>query len=229
MRVVVFRHVPREGLGLIEPELRQRGIQIANADLYREGAVVPDTHDAAGLIFMGGPMSANDPLPYLEQEIRIVREAAGRRQPMLGVCLGSQLLAKALGAEVRRNPIPEVGWFEVQLTDAGASDPLLGAMNPTETVLQWHGDTFDLPKDAVWLARSERCPNQAFRISPNIYGFQFHLEVTPEMIAEWCAQDAQCGDARELEAPIDPSYNQERLAHLAAEVFGRWSDALKPR
>jgi GMP synthase (glutamine-hydrolysing) len=229
LRVVVFRHVPHEGLGLIEPELRQRAIQIAQADLYRESAAVPDTRDAAGLIFMGGPMSANDALPYIEQEIRIMREAAGRRQPMLGICLGAQLLAKALGAEVRRNPLPEVGWFEVQLTDAGATDPLLSAMNRTETVLQWHGDTFDLPQDAVWLARSERCPNQAFRISPNIYGFQFHLEVTPEMIAEWCAQDAQCGDVRELPAPIDPRHKQERLAHLAEEVFGRWCELLKPR
>jgi GMP synthase (glutamine-hydrolysing) len=229
LRVVVFRHVPREGLGLIELELRQRGIQIVNANLNQEGAAVPDIRYAAGLIFMGGPMSANDPLPYLEQEIRIMRKAAGRRQPILGICLGAQLLAKALGAEVRRNPLPEVGWFEIQLTDAGAADPILGAMNRTETVLQWHGDTFDLPEDAVWLASSERCPNQAFRISPNIYGFQFHLEVTPEMSAEWCAQDAKCGDGRELEAPIDPSYNQERLAHLAEEVFGRWCELLKPR
>jgi GMP synthase (glutamine-hydrolysing) len=228
LRVVAFRHVACEGLGLIEPELRLRGIQIVNADLYQEGATVPDTREAAGLIFMGGPMSANDALPYLEQEIRIMREAVRRRQPMLGVCLGAQLLAKALGAEVRRNPLPEVGWFEVQLTDVGASDPLLSAMNRTEIVLQWHGDTFDLPQGAVWLARSERCPNQAFRISPNIYGFQFHLEVTPEMIAEWCAQDAQCGGARELETPIDPHYNQKRLAHLAAEVFGKWCDSLKP-
>jgi GMP synthase (glutamine-hydrolysing) len=227
LRVVVFRHVPREGLGLIEPELGQRGIEVINADLYREGTAVPDTRDAAGLIFMGGPMSANDPLPYLEQEIRIMFEAAGRGQPILGVCLGAQLLAKALGAEVRRNALPEVGWFEVELTDAGVADPLLGVMNRRETVLQWHGDTFSLPNGAIWLARSERCLNQAFRISSNIYGFQFHLEVTPEMIAEWCAQDAQCGDARELDAPIDPSYNQERLAELAGRVFGAWCNLLK--
>jgi GMP synthase (glutamine-hydrolysing) len=229
MRVVAFRHVPHEGLGLIEPVMRQRGIEVVCADLYREGAPLPETRGADGLIFMGGPMSANDPLPYLGQEIRIMREAAGERQPMLGVCLGAQLLAKALGAEVRRSPLPEVGWFEVQLTDAGAADQLLGAMNRTETVLQWHGDTFDLPEGAVWLARSERCPNQAFRISPNIYGFQFHLEVTPEMLTEWCVQDAQCGDARELEAPLDPYFDRQRLAELAGMVFGRWCDLLKPQ
>ncbi|HLI83516.1 MAG TPA: type 1 glutamine amidotransferase [Bryobacteraceae bacterium] len=229
MRVVVFRHVRHEGLGLIEPVLRRRGFEILCADLYRPGAESPETRDAAGLIFMGGPMSANDPLPYLQREMEIMREAAGRGQPVLGVCLGAQLLAKALGAQVRRNPLPEIGWFPVELTEAGAADSLLSAMNRSETVLQWHNDTFDLPEGAVQLARSERCANQAFRVGPNLYGFQYHLEATPEMIADWCAQDAQCGDARELDTPIDPQHNRERLAYLAGQVFGRWSDSLIPR
>jgi GMP synthase (glutamine-hydrolysing) len=229
LRVVAFRHVPHEGLGRIEPVLRQQGIQIIYADLYREDAYLPEMRNCDGLIFMGGPMSANDSLPYLAQEIRVMREAAARQLPILGVCLGAQLLAKALGAEVRRNPLPEIGWFEVELTDRGAADPVLSAMNRVETVLQWHRDTFDLPQGAVWLARSERCPNQAFRIVPNIYAFQFHLEVTPEIIAQWCSQDAQCGDDRELEAPIDPHCGQERLANLAEQVFGRWCESLKPR
>jgi GMP synthase (glutamine-hydrolysing) len=233
MRVVAFRHVPHEGLGLIEPVLRQRGIEIVCADLYNEGAAVPLIRGTDGLIFMGGPMSANDPLPYLEREMHIMRDAAGRGQAILGVCLGAQLLAKALGAGVRRNPLPEIGWFEIELTEAGAADPLLGAMNRTETVLHWHGDTFDLPEGAVWLARSERCANQAFRVGTNSYGFQFHLETTPEMIADWCAQDmesaAQCGGTRELNTAIDPQHNRERLAYLAGLVFGRWSESLTPR
>jgi GMP synthase (glutamine-hydrolysing) len=228
MRVVAFRHDPSVGLGLLEPVLRQRSIDLTCADLYRE-ELQPDTTSAGGLIFLGGPMSANDPFPYLEQEIRIMREAAGRGQPILGICLGAQLLAKALGAEVRRKALPEIGWFKVELTEAGVEDPVLGAMNRSETLLQWHRDTFELPEGAVWLARSERCPNQAFRIAPNIYGFQFHLEATPEIITKWCAQEAKCGDTRELDPPLDPGWNRERLADLAGQVFGRWCDSLKPQ
>jgi GMP synthase (glutamine-hydrolysing) len=227
LRVVTFQHDPAVGMGWLEPALQQRGIEINRADLYREGAALPETHGADGLIFLGGSMSANDPLPYLEQEIRIMQEAGARRQPMLGICLGAQMLAKALGAEVRRSPLPEIGWFDVELTEAGATDPILAAMNRTETLLQWHRDAFDLPRGGGWLARSERCPNQAFRIEPNIYGFQFHLEATPEIIAEWYAKDARCGDAREAPGPIDPQRDRDRLAHLAGQVFGRWCDSLK--
>ena len=227
MRVVAFRHVPFEGLGLIQPALEEHGISIEFADLYQPSHPVPDVAAAAGLIFMGGPMSANDDLPYLRQEIEIIRDAAGRGQPVLGVCLGSQMIAKALGARVYRNPVKEIGWFPVHPTEAGRRDPLLSALNPAETVLQWHGETFDLPAGAEWLAYSELCLNQAFRTGAHIYGLQFHLEVTPAMIADWCAQDANCGDVRELETPIDPNLHASRLAGLAGTVFGRWANLLK--
>lgn len=227
MRVAAFRHVPFEGLGLIQPALEDRGISIEFADLYREGAAMPDVGSAAGLIFMGGPMSANDDLGYLRQEIACIRQAVGRGQPVLGVCLGSQLLAKALGAGVYKNSAKEIGWFDVQLTDAGRQDALLSGLDSPETVFHWHGETFDLPDGATWLAYSERCRHQAFRVGSNTYGLQFHLEVTPEMIADWCRQDENCGDVRELESPLDPQYNQQRLAALSRLVFGRWCALLK--
>lgn len=227
MRVVAFRHVPFEGLGLIQPVLEEHGISIECADLFQPGHPVPDVAAAAGLIFMGGPMSANDDLPYLRQEIELIRDAAGRGQPVLGVCLGSQMIAKALGARVYRNPVKEVGWFPVHPTQAGMRDPLLSALDPAEMVLHWHGETFDLPAGAEWLAYSELCRNQAFRVGAHVYGLQFHLEVTPAMIADWCAQDANCGDVRELDAPIDPNLHAARLAALAHAVFGRWSAFLK--
>ncbi len=227
MRVVVFRHVPFEGLGLIQPALGERGASVEFADLFRDGAPRPDVAGAAGLIFMGGPMSANDDLPYLRREEDTIRQAAECGQPVLGVCLGAQLAAKALGARVYRNPVKEIGWFDVRLTDAGRRDPLLCPLGASETVLQWHGDTFDLPAGAEWLAWSDRCRNQAFRVGPSVYGLQFHLEVTPEMIADWCAQDANCGDVRELEAPIDPFHNSARLEALSRLVFGQWCALLK--
>ena len=227
MRVIAFRHIPYEGLGLIQPALEDRGVDVEICDLFLGGPPPSDVAGASGLIFMGGPMSVNDDLPWLPLEMQYVRQAVDRGQPLLGVCLGAQLIAKSLGARVYRNPVKEIGWFDVQLTEAVRQDPLLSAMDPTETVLQWHGETFDLPAGAEWLAFSEACRHQAYRVGPSAYGMQFHLEVTPEIIADWCAQDANCGDVRELAAPIDPHRNAARLSGLSRLVFGRWGALLK--
>ncbi|MGB9456484.1 MAG: gamma-glutamyl-gamma-aminobutyrate hydrolase family protein [Bryobacteraceae bacterium] len=226
MRVLAFRHASLEHLGRIEPELANRGIAIDYADLYQPGAAAPDPAGYDGLIFMGGAMSVNDGLPYLEQEARWIAEAVEAGRPVLGVCLGAQLIAKALGARVYPNPVKEIGWFEIDLTAEGAADPLFAGAGPRETVLQWHGETFDLPAGARWLASSSACRHQAFRIGRGAYALQFHLEVTPEMIADWCAQDSNCGDWRELRSPIDEAYNAARLKGLACQVFGRWCELL---
>jgi GMP synthase (glutamine-hydrolysing) len=213
-RVLAFRHVPFEDLGLIRAPLEERGISIEYADPYRA-----DVTRAAGLIFMGGPMSANDDLSYLRQELQLISQAVARRQPILGVCLGAQLIAKALGAKVYRNAVKEIGWFDVHFTEAAARDPLFAGLGPAETVFHWHGETFDLPPAAEWLAWSKACRNQAFRAGAAVYGLQFHLEVTPKMIEDWCAQDANCAD-------VDPRRNAARLAALSSVVFGRWCDLL---
>jgi GMP synthase-like glutamine amidotransferase len=227
MRVIAFRHVPFEGLGLIAPALEARGVSVEFADFYRDDSPLPDVTGASGLIFMGGPMSANDDLPYLRQEIDFIRQAVELGKPVLGVCLGSQLIAKALGARVYRNPVKEIGWFDIHLTAAGLQDGLLGELSPCETVFHWHGETFDLPRGSEWLAYSDACRHQAFRIERNVYGLQFHLEVTPEMISDWCEQDANCGDVRELDAPIDPHCNADQLARLSSVVFGHWCELLR--
>jgi GMP synthase-like glutamine amidotransferase len=228
VRVVAFRHVPFEGLGHIQAVLEERGIAIEFADLYLPGSQAPETATAAGLIFMGGPMSVNDGLPYLEQEAQYIRQAADAGQPVLGVCLGAQLAAKALGARVYSNPVSEIGWFAIRPTEAARQDPLFGGFRDSETVFHWHGQTFDLPCDATLLAGSERCRHQAFRLGSCIYGLQFHLEVTPEMIADWCEQDANCADVRELDSLPDPYHNAARLVELSRQVFGAWADLLSP-
>jgi GMP synthase-like glutamine amidotransferase len=227
MRILAFRHIPCEHLGLIEPELKSRGIGWDYADLCQPDAALPRPADYDGLIFMGGPMSVNDGLPCLEFEKRCIAQAVASGQPVLGVCLGAQLIASALGARVYRNPKKEIGWFDVHLTEAAQKDPLFAGAGPTETVFHWHGETFDLPEGSTWLAWSEDCRHQAFRLGAGTYGLQFHLEVTPGMIRDWCCEDANSGDVRELEAPIDALRNSARLAVLSQQVFGRWCGLLR--
>jgi GMP synthase (glutamine-hydrolysing) len=226
VKVLAFRHVPFEGVGHIGTVLQQRGIGLDYADLYEDGASDPDITAFSGLIFLGGPMSANDPLPYLDRERALIGQAAERRQPMLGICLGSQLIARALGGDVHRNGEKEIGWFDIHLSTAAARDPLFNGIHGPETVFHWHSDTWELPPGAERLAWSQACRNQAFRFGRNIYGMQFHLEVTPAMIADWQLQDENCGDVRELTIPLDPEAHADRQEELSKVIFGRWCGLL---
>ena len=226
MKVLAFRHVPFEGVGHIGPVLEARGIGCHYADLYRAGAPDPDIAAYAGLIFLGGPMSANDPLPYLDRERALIARAVDRGQPLLGICLGSQLIARSLGANVGRNSEKEIGWFDLQFTEAAADDALFGGIRGPETVFHWHSDTWELPPGAQRLAWSQACRNQAFRAGRNIYGMQFHLEVTAAMIADWQAQDENCGDVCDLSVPLDPQAHSARQEELSNLVFGRWCTLL---
>lgn len=226
MKVLAFRHVPFEGVGRIAPALAERGISLDYADLYRPAAPAPSIASYDGLIFLGGPMSANHPLPFLSLECQLISQAVAARQPLLGICLGSQLIARALGAAVHPNPVKEIGWFDVRFTPDASTDPLFSSLAAPESIFHWHSDTWELPPGATLLASSDACPNQAFRAGPLIYGLQFHLEVTPAMIADWQLQDENCGDVRDLPAPIDPHHNASHLAVLAQLIFGRWAGLL---
>ena len=226
MRVLAFRHVPFEGLGRIEPALKSRGIGFVYADLYRGDAELPPIDEYDGLIFLGGPMSANDPLPYLKTEMCAIERSIEKGTPVLGVCLGAQLIARTLGAPVYRNTAPEIGWFDIHLAQAAFSDPVFTGLDPVETVFHWHDDTFDLPAGAELLARSERTARQAFRYESTTYGLQFHLEVTPRMIVDWYQEIQQCGQAPGIIAPPHPWRNRTRVKQTARLVFGQWCDLL---
>lgn len=224
MRVLAFLHSPSDGLGLIADVLDARGIGYQCADLYDAPEGLCATNFDA-LILMGGSMSANDKLPFIAREMEHVRAAIQANKPVLGICLGAQLIARSLGANVYPNVKKEIGWAPVTFTDAARSDPLFHG-HDCEVIFHWHGETYDLPAGAQCLASSALCRNQAFRFGDRVYGLQFHLEVTPEIIAQWCYEDEVCG-AREVPEPIDAHAHSARAMHLARTIFGRWCKLIK--
>lgn len=178
MNVQVLQHVPFEGLGSIAAWLSQVGAVVHHTRFY-QSAELPDPGSIDLVIAMGGPMSVNDErdYPWLKAEKAFIREAVKRGRTVLGVCLGAQVIASALGARVFANTHKEIGWFPVQ---AVSPDGDAFRFPPQATVFHWHGETFDLPPGAVHLARSAGCENQAFQIGRSVIGLQFHLETTPE-------------------------------------------------
>lgn len=222
MKILAFRHADFEEIGTLRPALESRGFEVQTVELYEPGTPVPPIAEAAGLVFMGGPMCANDDLPFLHREVELIREAVQIGSPILGICLGAQLIAKALGAKVGRSPVPEIGWFDVQLTAAGQSDPVFAAAGDTPTVFHWHQDMFEVAPGAELLATSPGCPNQAFRCGRNIYGFQFHPEMTPAMIEDWQRHADMCGEAVDA---IDPHLHAAPLARLCETIVAGWTES----
>jgi len=184
VNVLVFQHVAFEGLGQIEPLLRERGANIRWQRWYdAPSAELPGTADVDLLIVMGGPMSVHDESdhPWLPTEKKWIRTALDAGVPMLGICLGAQLIAESLGGRVERHPEPEIGWFPIELTEAGQD--LFGTSGGSGTVLHWHGESYSLPPGAERLASSAACGEQGFRLGQKVVGLQFHLEMRPEDLA----------------------------------------------
>ncbi len=177
MRAHYFQHVEFEGLGSIASWLEMAGYEITNTRLF-ESANFPDLKNIDLLVVMGGPMSVNDEddFPWLVSEKKFIREAINSGKPVLGICLGAQLIAGATGARVYRNSVKEIGWFPIY--GISSEDRSIFSFPPTVEVFHWHGETFDLPSGATRLAKSDGCENQAFQIGKSVIGLQFHLETT---------------------------------------------------
>lgn len=204
-RILVFQHVAAEPLGTLDPLIRARGHRIRFVNFEREPDAQPDVDRYRGLVVLGGPMNVEDQQsrPHLRTELRAIDRMLAQGKPVLGICLGAQLLAHALGAQVHRNPVPEIGWYPLDLTDAGRSDPVLGTLADGAPVFQWHGRRFDIPAGAVHLARSNDCPQQAFRYADNAYGFQFHLEMDAALVERWLSHPAYRDELQASGLPHD--------------------------
>lgn len=235
--VLAFRHVPHEGLGLLEDVLRSRGLVYSYVDLFNGGIRHFDPLQISGLIVLGGPMNVDqtDRFPFLADEVQWIRTAIDCGLPVLGICLGSQLIAKSLGAQVYPAPQKEIGWYEIEPCAETPADRLLGCLSTPRVVFQWHGDTFDLPEGAVRLARSPVAENQAFRYRDHVYALQFHIEVTPEMIDQWLIEPENRAEVEQL-SYIDPEQIRRRtpecnqpLQELATQSLGVFAEMCHER
>lgn len=226
MSVLILKNIPAEGPGTIEDFLCVQGIPYRVVDLQAEA--IPDPGEYQTLVMMGGPMSVNDDIPYIRREEELVREFIGAGKQVFGVCLGAQIMARALGARVYAGPEKEIGWFDIVLTEEGIRDPLMrrlathpraGDFWKSFKVFHWHGETFDIPAGAERLAKSSLYTNQAFRYGPNAYAFQFHIEVRREMITEWLENEPV--DLEEVRRKTDLFYEEYagRAVHFYAAFF----------
>jgi GMP synthase (glutamine-hydrolysing) len=230
--VLAIRHVHFEDLGVFAQVLTARGWDIAFREAGTDDLAAIDPLAADLLVVLGGPIGAYEDhlYPFLGLELRLLERRLAKARPTLGICLGAQLMARALGAKVYPGPAKEIGWSGLRLTKAGEQSPLK-FIGPAETpVLHWHGDTFDLPAGATLLASTQPCANQAFSVGANVLGLQFHAEVDGAGIERWLI-----GHACELAAQKGLSLDKLRadsarygptLARQGSRLFTTWLDDL---
>jgi GMP synthase (glutamine-hydrolysing) len=218
MNIHYFQHVPFEGLGSIEQWMKSKSARISSTKFY-EDAYIPKVHEIDWLIIMGGPMSVNDEqvYPWLHAEKKFIADAIANGKIVLGICLGAQLIASALGSKVYLNRNPEIGWFPIELLDQKENPKLKNIFPSPLEVFHWHGETFDLPAHAVHLARSEGCDNQAFCIGDRVLGLQFHLEITPATVKSLIGQcQSDLIPGRYIQSAVEMLSVPSRFTHINA-------------
>lgn len=232
--VAIFRHARIEGPGYLGTFLTDQGVpwQLIRIDA---GDALPQNMQAySGMVLMGGPMSVNDALPWISPLLGLIRDADQRDIPLLGHCLGGQLISKAFGAEVSRNPVKEIGWGEVQVIQVAESADWFGSATGFE-VFHWHGETFALPVGAKLLLVSSHCRHQAYALGKHL-ALQCHVEMTADMVRDWCAAGMQelaseTGNAavqRADEMQRDLPQRINKLNAVAHRIYGRWIQGLRP-
>lgn len=226
--VVAVRHVHFEDLGSLGQVLRERGARITYVDAGRDRLIERVAHSCPDLlVVLGGPIGAyeSDTYPFLHEELALIRSQLRHNRPLIGVCLGAQLIAVAMGAKVYPAEAKEMGWATVDLSVAGGASPLAELTTP---VFHWHGDTFDLPTGTVHLASTPTCRNQAFSVGPHVLGLQFHAELSSPAIESWLI-----GHAHEIAHTPEVSVTRirsdtQRFGHMletaSRRLFNRWLD-----
>lgn len=229
MRVKILTHVAYEGPGYLAEFLERRGIAHELSCIERGDAVPADLEGASGLVVMGGPMSVNDPLPWIERETALIRRAVEADVPVLGHCLGGQLMAKALGAKVRPNEVAEIGWMPVEVVASDIASSWIGALPASFQVYQWHGETFELPDGATHLLRSPHCANQGFVLGKHL-ALQCHVEMTPSMIEGLIENSGPLEPSPTVQSAAEQLRDVERrtvaLARTADVLYERWIQGL---
>ncbi len=191
MKPVLFlQNITIEGPGTIAAFLKERNIPLEIRDLFTSDSLPESPDDFGSIVIMGGPMNVDEEekYPYLSTEKEFIKEAVDRNLPILGICLGAQILAQVLGAEVEKNAYSEIGWMTVNLTKQGKSSSIFRGLPEEFEVFQWHSDRFEIPKDAIHLAYSASCENQAFQYREKVFGLQFHFDVDANESARWAKE-----------------------------------------
>lgn len=231
MKILVCQHVPYEILGTLNPLFKNRGFRIRYVNFGRYPDLRTDLGCYDGLVILGGPMNVDQEkqYPHLTHEMELIEQALKKEVPVLGICLGAQLIAKTLGAGVRSNPCREIGWHPVDLTPTGREDRIFSHFAAREMIFHWHSQTFEIPKRADHLAASPLCPNQAFRYGDKVYGFQFHLEVDEPMVERWMMVPYHQQELQELKGQVEPAEilrrnadHMGRLKDLSRRTFGEF-------
>jgi GMP synthase-like glutamine amidotransferase len=223
----IFRHIDCEGPGYLAEVLERKGIPWQLIAIDADAAVPHSIDGCSGLVFMGGPMSVNDDLPWIGQELALIRTAQTAGLPMLGHCLGGQLISKALGGDITANPVREIGWHPVRRSDTASAEKWLAGL-PREIILfHWHGETFSIPAGAEVILENDTCAHQAFAIG-NTLALQCHVEMQAPMVSEWASlyQDeirhpsATVQSAGEMTRGLDERVRQAQT--VADAVYARW-------
>lgn len=229
--IAIFRHTVTEGPGYLADFLNERKIPWQLIAIDAGDAVPKDAAAYSGLVFMGGPMSVNDELPWITPVLTLIRDAVIRDIPLLGHCLGGQLISKALGGLVSSNPVKEIGWGGVQVSDNDVARTWFGDIQKFQA-FHWHGETFSLPQGATHLLSSAYCTNQAYAIGKHL-ALQCHVEMTAEMIAAWCksgAVEVVASNSPAVQSIIEmqQQINQKlpRLNSLADQLYSHWIKGL---
>lgn len=220
--IIALQHIGIEGPGTMGDFFNSTAWRLLILDVSNGDALPENLEDIQAVISLGGPMNVyeEDKYPFLKDEDDFLRKAVREEIPVLGICLGAQLLAKACGAKVRKASVEEIGWKKVNLTEAARGDPLFQGLYSPLNVFQWHQDSFEIPEGGLHLAESQACRNQAFRFGRNAYGLQFHMEVTTEMLESWIdAYTKKDSKERNQEDMLIESYKRKETFRRQADMM----------